>query len=158
MMKVVNKSRILSILGTYFLAFLATYIVFLSFAISSQERIDLFARIMPPEFLGLQIFSISLYSALILFSFFSLLASLQVYRVLSTEYLRVLGEFVEGPTEKGERLLLSFNQIKYMGRDLLGQFSLVSDQGTLILPGKLSVATEREIGRIIKQARLKDNL
>jgi hypothetical protein len=157
-MKIINKSRVLSILGTHFLAFLATYIIFLSFAISSQERIDLFAQIMPPEFLGLKIFSISIYSALALFSFYFLLASVRVYKVLSTEYFRVYEDFIEGPTKGGSRVLLSFNQIKYMGRDLLGQFSLVSEEGILILPGKLSVSRERQIGRRIREARLKNNL
>jgi hypothetical protein len=157
-MKVINRTRILSILRSYFFVFLAVYIVFLSFAISSQERIELFAELMPPEFLGLQIFSISLYSAVGLLAICFFFAGIQIYKVLSTEYFRVWGDFIEGPNEQGERVLVSFSQVKYMGRDLLGQFSLVSDTGTLILPGKLSVSSERKIGRTIREARLKNNL
>ncbi|OIQ19857.1 MAG: hypothetical protein BM556_05065 [Bacteriovorax sp. MedPE-SWde] len=157
-MKVINRSRILTILRTYFFVFLATYTIFLTFAISSQERIDLFSEIMPPELLGLQIFSIAIYSALAIFSFFTFFAGVSIYKVLSSEYFRVWGDFIEGPNDKGERVLMSFGQISYMGRDLLGQFSLVSEVGTMILPGKLSVSSERIIGRSIRAARLKNNL
>lgn len=156
--KVINKSRILELLRNYLFVFSLIYITLLSFAITSQERIELFSYLMPPEYMGLEIFSIATGTFLSLFAIFGFVVGLHLYRVLSKEYIRVWEDFVEGPNSQGNRVLLSFTQIQYMGRDLLGRFSMDGQEECVVLPGKLSIETEREILRKIKQARLKNNL
>jgi hypothetical protein len=156
--KIVNRSRIFEILRNYFFLTVALYIGFVTMIVISQEKMERFMEFMPPELAGLQIISVSLFALVVAFVFFSVASGLHVYKVLGSEYLRVWDSFVEGPTEQGERVVLSFAQIKYMGKDLLGRYCLDSGDFKVILPGKLSASTERTITRLIGQARLKDNL
>jgi len=157
-MKVVNRSRIFEILRNHFFFSFSLYIAFTFFAIFSQEKIEQFKELMPPELMGLQIVSISIFGLFVAFSIFSLSSVVHLYKVLSSEYLRVWDDFVEGPTENGKREVLSFSQVSYAGRDLLGRFCLSAGDTSLILPGRLSVSSERIINRTISRARLKDNL
>lgn len=157
-MKVINKGRIFEVLRNYSFIFAVIYTVAIGFAITSQEKIELFSELMPPEFMGLRILSISGFTFLALFILFSLMIGVHLYRILSNEYIRVWSDFIEGPNKDGQRVVLSFSQIEYMGRDLLGRFSISDGGESVILPGKLSVQLEREIKRTIQMARQKSGL
>lgn len=110
---------------------------------------------MPPELLGLEVVGICTTAFLILFVITAIFLSIHLYKVLSNEYLRIIDGFIEGPTATGERQVLSYSQIRDMGRDLFGQFTISGDSLNLVLPGKLSVSQERKLQRIIKKSALR---
>ncbi len=107
---------------------------------------------MPPELLGLEVIGICTSMFLVLFVLTSIILSLHLYKILSSEYFRVLDGFIEGPTHSGQREVLSFSQITAMGRDLFGEFTISGEAMDLVLPGKLSVSEERKLQRLIKKS------
>lgn len=71
-------------------------------------------------------------------------------RILGNDYILLYEDFVEGPTESGERIVLSKAQLKHIGLNLLGQFSLQSGEGMIVLPGNADLSLERELKNKIK--------
>ena len=140
-MKIINRSRIYEIMRKHFFFVSFSYIAFVIFAVFSQEQIEQFAEFMPPELAGLKIVSIALFALLIVFVVFSLSVGVHVYKVLSSEYLRVWDTFVEGPTEKGERVVLSFSQIDYMGR----KFKIMNIRNFGEMGKELEILAEEQI-------------
>lgn len=154
-MKVVNLSRILLLIRNYALSMIVFLSIFSFFHIYSHEKVDIFARVISPKYLGLDIVTlISWTTGLLSLGFFTICV-VHILKVLQSEYYTVWPQFIEGPDENGEREVLSFSQVEYAGRDLLGRFIVASEGKRLVLPGKLSISREREILRKIKSISMK---
>ncbi len=152
-MKVTNTSRILNLGKRVGVLFVALVVAITFSIIVMQEKKEMLIGLVDPKYLGHNIvetfFFVTLFSFLILSIFFTY----RTFQILRKEYFKVMPDFIEGPTRDGRRIVLSFSQITYIGKDLLGEFSIQSNEGVITLPGKLTLSLEREIKRKIQSAR-----
>ena len=146
-MKIVNKAHLLKLIFAHACAFLLISSLLVGLVIISHDKREIIAMIVNPGIFDKNIFQVSLLISLIIFSFTTISLCISIVRVLNHEYILLYDEFVEGPTESGERIVLSRAQLKYVGLNLLGQFSFQSNEGAIILPGKAGLSLAREIRR-----------
>ena len=115
-----------------------------------EPRTESLAVIVNPALFDKSIYQVSMVVALICFSLTTISLCLSIIRILGNDYILLYEDFVEGPTESGERIVLSKAQLKHIGLNLLGQFSLQSGEGVIVLPGNADLSLERELKNKIK--------
>ena len=150
-MKIVNKAHLFKIIFFHSCAFFLMISLLLGLTVLSHDKHELLAVIVNPGIFDKDIYQVSIILSLVCFSLTTVSLCLSVVRVLSHNYILLYENFVEGPTENGERIVLSKNQLNYIGLDLLGQFSLQSNEGSIILPGKADLKIARDIKRKVNQ-------
>lgn len=150
-MKIVNKAHLLKLIFIHGCAFLLTTSFLIGLAVLSHDKREIIAMIVNPGIFDKDIFQVSLIISLISFSLTTISLCISIVKVLNNEYILLYEDFIEGPTESGERIVLSRSQLKYIGLDLLGQFSFQSNEGSIVLPGKADLGLSRDLKRRVER-------
>lgn len=149
-MKIVNKKHLFKVLLFHAIGFVAITSFILALTVISHDKKEVIAVIVNPALFDKSIYQVSMVVALICFSLTTISLCLSMIRILGNDYILLYEDFVEGPTESGERIVLSKAQLKHIGLNLLGQFSLQSGEGMIVLPGNADLSLERELKNKIK--------
>lgn len=146
-MKLINKSKLTVLMRNYLLSFVMIYIATVSFLLFGETTITAYIINKTPTLFNQPSFDVSLFALFNLFCITFICLSFKIYKILKNEYFNVFDGFVEGPNQFGERIVIAKNQIKNIGLDYFGQFSIFTDDQKLVLPGKIDFSIERDLKR-----------
>lgn len=149
--KVINKEKLVTVIRNHIVSFVACYLLTLwAYLYSGFEIFN--NPFWVVKFTKMYSVDLSLSLLILMFPCFFAHLAYKIYNILSKEYIQVYEGFIEGPTSMGERIVLSMNQVKAIGLNYFGEFSIFSTTDDVItLPGKIDWSKERELSRQIKR-------
>lgn len=144
-MKLINKNKLLEIARNYFLFFIGTYILTVSTVMYFENPFISMLISKSPSIFDESMYNFNIFILLILFVTCFTLLSFRIYKVLINEHFRIIDGYIEGPNQFGERIVFAKNQIKNIGLDYFGQFSVFTEDQKIVLPGKIDFQIERQM-------------
>lgn len=146
-MKLINKNKLLEIARNYFLFFIASYVLIVSLAMYLQTPFIEMIISKSPSIVGVKFYDFNITVVLIVFVSCFASLSFKIFKVLASEHFKIIDNYIEGPNQFGERIVIAKNQIKTIGLDYFGQFSIFTEDQKLVLPGKIDFQIERQMKR-----------
>ncbi len=149
-MKVASLNRVTQLAKKLSILFVSLIVTLNLISLMLQEKKEQLLGGSSYEILDYSAMKVLFFTTLILFSAFTFIFALKCIQYLKNDYVSIVDGFIEGPARDGKRLILSASQIDYIGRDLLGEFSIRSEEGSIVLPGKLTCRSELELKRKLR--------